>query len=143
MMGSVVMMALGSFRFGMRRESYQTLTRTADYRWAKVDRIGRDPALQYLGPDAQDITLEGVIYPHFRGGLRQVDLMRQQAGAGVPFMMVDGLGFVWRRWVIVHVQERKSYFMADGAPRKIEFTMRLQSYGNDREGALSRLGGLL
>ncbi|WP_238705027.1 phage tail protein [Parasedimentitalea marina] len=127
----LVMMALGAFRFGMSNGGHQQLSRSAAFRWRKVNRIGRAPALQYGGPDAQEITLEGVIYPHFKGGLRQVDLMRLQATTGLPFMMVDGLGWVWQRWVIVRVEERKSYLMRDGAPRKIEFSLTLRSYGTD------------
>lgn len=127
----LIMMALGSFRFGMNSGGHQHLSRSAPYRWRKVSRIGRAPALQYGGPDAEDITLEGVIYPHFKGGLRQVDAMRLQAGLGLPFMMVDGLGWVWDRWVIVQVEERKSYLMHDGAPRKITFSLTLRSYGED------------
>ena len=33
-------------------------------------RIGRSPALQYSGPDAEELKLSGVIYPHLKGGLR-------------------------------------------------------------------------
>jgi len=131
MLNSLVMMALGAFRFGMNSADYQTFSRTAGFRWAKQDRLGRTPALQYLGPDTEEITLEGVIYPHFKGGLRQVELMRRIARTGVPLMLVDGLGFAWQRWCIVEVTERRSYLMADGAPRKIEFSVRLQSYGSD------------
>lgn len=138
----VVMMALGPFRFGMTSHAYQSLAHQAGWRWNKVDRIGREPALQYLGPDTQEVTLEGVIYPHFRGGLRQVDAMRLRAGTGAPMMMVDGLGWVWKQWVIVSVEERKSVFMADGAPRKIEFSMKLQRYGADAGGLSSFIGGL-
>jgi phage protein U len=127
-----IMMALGTFRFGVNRASYQMFTRDAAYRWAKQDRLGRDPALQYLGPDAEEITLEGVIYPHFKGGLRQMELMRAVARQGVPMMLVDGLGFVWQRWVITRVSETKSLFLADGAPRRIEFNVTLRAYGSDR-----------
>ncbi len=128
---SLVMMGLGLFRFGVNHAAYQTFSRTARYRWEKLDRVGRAPALQFLGPDAQEITLEGVIYPHFKGGLRQVELMRAVAGLGEPFMLVDGLGWVWDRWVITEVSEKKSVFMADGAPRQIDFTLNLQAYGSD------------
>lgn len=128
---SLVMMALGTFRFGINRASYQTFSRTASYRWAKQDRLGRAPAMQFLGPDADEITLEGVIYPHFKGGLRQVEFMRLMARTGAPMMLVDGLGWAWERWCIVSVEERKSVFLADGAPRKIEFTITLQAYGAD------------
>ena len=103
--------------------------------------IGREPALQYTGPDTQSITIEGVIYPHFKGGLRQVEMMRLKAGIGAPLMMVDGLGWVWKRWVIMRVEERKSHFLRDGAPRKIEFSLTLQSYGPDGGGILSAIGG--
>lgn len=128
-MFSIVMIALGSFRFGLSSANYQSFTRTASYRWGKVDRVGVLPAMQYAGPDTQEITIEGVIYPHYRGGLRQMDKMRTQAYIGLPMMMVDGLGYVWQRWVIVRVEEKKTYLMADGAPRKIEFSITLKSYG--------------
>jgi uncharacterized protein len=126
-----VLMALGTFRFGVNRANYQTFTRAAAWRWAKQDRLGRAPAMQFLGPDAEEITLEGVIYPHFKGGLRQMELMRAVANAGQPMMLVDGLGFVWQRWAITSVSEKKSVFLAGGAPRKIEFTISLQAYGAD------------
>jgi phage protein U len=130
-MRDLIMMALGRFRFGVNRANYQTFSRNAPYRWAKQERLGRAPALQYLGPDTEEITLEGVIYPHFKGGLRQVELMRLIARQGVPLMLVDGLGFVWQRWCITTVDERRSFLMADGSPRKIEFSVSLQSYGGD------------
>lgn len=129
---SDVMMALGLFRFSMAGANYQTFRRRAQYRWEQVDRIGRMPAAQFVGKGVETVTLEGVIYPHFKGGLRQVELMRLQAGLGAPLILVDGLGFIWDRWVITSVEETKTYLMRDGAPRKIEFIAELQSYGGDR-----------
>jgi phage protein U len=139
----LVMMALGSFRFGMSNDAYQNFSRTAGYRWSKVDRLGRAPAMQFLGPDAQTVTLSGVIYPHFKGGLKQVDLMMLKAETATPLMMVDGLGWVWKRWVITSVTEKKGLFMADGAPRKIDFTMTLKSYGSDGPSLGSIIRGFL
>jgi phage protein U len=46
-------------------------------------------------------------------------------------MLVDGLGWIWERWVIAGVEETKSVFLADGAPRKIEFSLTLRAYGED------------
>lgn len=128
---SLVMMALGTFRFGVNQANYQKARRVAAFRWQKQDRIGRAPALQYLGPDAMTMTLEGEIYPHFKGGLRQVEGMMLVAGLGQPMMLVDGLGWVWRRWAITGVEDERTLFMADGAPRAIEFTLSLQAYGRD------------
>lgn len=137
---ALVMMGLGPFRFGIRNDLYQTLSRSSPYRWHGVDRQGRAPALQYAGKGTETINLSGVIYPHFRGGLRQVDLIRAQAGTGVPFMLVDGMGWVWKRWVITQVSETRELMMADGAPRRIEFKCTLKAYGQDgRPGLTSAL----
>jgi phage protein U len=129
---STVMMALGAFRFGVLGGSYQQLSRRAGYRWEQQDRIGRDPAQQFLGPGPEEIQLEGVIHPHYRGGLGQIEAMRLIARTGQPLMLVDGLGWVWQRWVIVDVHEARSVLFADGTPRRIEFRLTLRSYGEDR-----------
>jgi len=128
---SLTMMALGGFRFGVNAASYQRLRRAAEYRWATLDRAGRMPAAQFLGPGAQTILLEGTIYPHFKGGLRQVEGMRALAGTGQPMMLVDGLGWVLHRWCILRIEENRGTFMADGAARRIDFEVELQTYGED------------
>lgn len=128
---SLTMMALGAFRFGVNRASYQTLTRTSAYRWATLDRAGATSAAQFLGIGPEQMTLEGTIYPHFKGGLRQVELMRAVAGLGEPMILVDGLGWVLDRWCIAGIEEKKGTFLADGAPRRIDFRLELVSYGRD------------
>ncbi len=60
-----------------------------------------------------------------------MELMRAVARQGVPMMLVDGLGWVWQRWAITAVSETKTVFLADGAPRRIDFSIRLQAYGRD------------
>ncbi len=46
-------------------------------------------------------------------------------------MLVDGLGWIWDRWAITGVGEAKDHFLADGAPRRIEFDVSLPAYGAD------------
>ena len=74
-----VMMQLGFFQFSIDAATYQRLSRSTEYRWARQARIGTNDALQFTGYGPETIALEGVIYPHFRGGLKQVDKMRTQA----------------------------------------------------------------
>lgn len=126
---SIVMMGLGGFRFGVNRGCYQKLTKETSFRWPQQDRVGVAPGLQFLGPDVKTMTLDGVIYPHYKGGLRQIEAMAALGGLGRPMMMVDGLGWIWNRWVIERVTETKEFFLTDGAPLKITFTIELKSYG--------------
>jgi len=126
-----VMMALGSYRFAIETSAYQQLQRTISYRWQAQDRINNDPAMQFVGPGAEQINLEGVIYPDFRGGLGQIEGMKDSADRGEPLLLVDGLGQIWGRWVILQIEETREVFLKNGVPRKISFRLSISRYGED------------
>lgn len=56
---------------------------------------------------------------------------RAIASTGMPLMLIDGLGWVWQRWVFTEVTEVKSVLFADGTPHRIEFRVALRAYGKD------------
>lgn len=123
-----LMMQLGSFQFGTWTAAYQELNRSTSWQWAEQALFGKAPTLQYTGPGADTLTLPGVIYPEYRGGLSQIDNMRLIAGNGQPLIMVSGLGRILGRWVIDQIDEKQSVFASAGMPRKIEFTLSLRRY---------------
>jgi len=125
------MMALGAYRFSLPTAAYDDLARTSSWRWPSIDRAGVRPALQYVGPGEDTISMRGVIYPHFRGGLGQVAMMRAEAALGEPLLLVDGTGRVWGDWCITEVREGLSTFFSDGTPRKIDFDLSLSMYGGE------------
>jgi phage protein U len=126
-----MMLALGPYRFSLNTSAYQSLKRSSEYRWPSIERIGKEPLLQALGPGCDRIDLDGVIYPHFRGGLGQINAMRDSAQRQEPLMLINGLGEVLGRFVITQIEESQNTFLADGAPRKIEFRLSLERYGED------------
>jgi phage protein U len=136
-LGINMMMILGIYRFAINSAAYQTLKRQSEYRWQEINRMGANPALQFTGFGVETIDLEGVIYPHFKGGLRQVTLMRAEAGVGKPLMLISGNGNAFGRWCIVKISENQSVFMKDGAPLKIEFSISLKRYGEDTKSGVS------
>lgn len=130
-MAERVMLALGPFRFEMGRATYQSLAMSQSWRWPEQARIGRDPALQFTGREPAEIRLQGVLFPGFDAGLKQVEEMRELADRGEPLQLVDGLGRVWGSWVIVEVGDTRSVLMDDGQPRRVEFEVKLKAYGED------------
>lgn len=134
-----IMMGLGAFRFSVNTAAYQQLERTDEYRWQSQERIGRAPAMQFLGPGHTTIRLSGTIYPQFKGGIRQIDAMRAQAGIGAPHFLASAVGRIFGQFVIMSVEEVQTIFLPNGAPRKLEFSLELKSYGEDGFGGL---GGL-
>ena len=126
-----MMLALGPYRFSLNTSAYQSLKRSSEYRWPSTPRIGKEPLLQAIGPGCDRIDLDGVIYPHFRGGLGQINAMRDSAAKQEPLMLINGQGNVLGRFVITQIEESQNTFLADGAPRKIEFRLSIERYGEE------------
>ncbi len=126
-----MMLALGPYRFSLNTSAYQSLKRSSEYRWPSIERIGKEPLLQGIGAGCDRIDLDGVIYPHFRGGLGQINAMRDSAQRQEPLMLINGQGNVLGRFVITQIEESQNTFLADGAPRKIEFRLSLERYGEE------------
>ncbi|MCP5136609.1 MAG: phage tail protein [Gammaproteobacteria bacterium] len=122
------MLALGEFRFSLDTAAFQSLQRTTEWSWAEAERAGAIPSLQYTGPGRDSITLQGVIYPEYRGGFAQIDAMRTQAGRGEPLDLVDGGGGVRGAWVIKSITEGRESLYPNGQPRKQTFSLSLQRY---------------
>ncbi len=133
-MASSFMMRLGEFTFSLDAAAYQQLRRQTDYRWPAQQRIGPLPARQFTGPGQDTISLNGTLYPQFRGGTRQVEALRQQAGHGNPLRLMDGAGRPWGQWIITRIEETLQVLFADGTPRRIHFRLELARYGQDHEG---------
>ena len=128
---SETMMALGTYRFAIDSAAYQELKHRQAYRWQAQERLQRQPAMQFVGVGEESIELSGVIYPHVSGGLKQLDAMRSDARKGQPLLLVDGLGQVWGQWVITHIDEGQSFFLANGQALKQQFQLTLVNYGAD------------
>lgn len=132
--GGEYMAKLGDYMFSLDTAAFQQLQRDTQYRWSMQKRIGRASAAQFTGLDDDTIELAGVIYPHFRGGIRQLGQMRATAGQGVPLPLVyafDQIGQYCGQWCIKSIREGRTVFNRDGTPKKIEFSLALAYYGED------------
>ncbi len=121
-------MALGAYRFCLDTAAYQQLCRQTEYSWMKQSRVGLPPLSQPMGEQSDQITLQGVILPTFRGGTGQVAQMRLQAGLSIPLPLISGLGNYLGQWVITSISDTQEIFWSNGQPRKIEFQISLEKY---------------
>jgi phage protein U len=131
---AVTMMTLGTqgadsrFNFSIDTAAYQELRRSNKYIWAGQYRLGSVEALQFMGREPYTLSMRGVIYPYFRGGLDQIDKLRAIADTGEPAMLTAGTGDVWGYVVITQINETQTYFDGPGIPRKIEFDLELREF---------------
>ncbi|MCP5136025.1 MAG: phage tail protein [Gammaproteobacteria bacterium] len=124
-----VMLSIGPYQLGVDTAALDTLSRVTEYRWAAPERIGASGRQQYMGPGKDTITVSGVILPHYRGGLGQLDAMRAEAGQGKPLIVFDHreLSTVYGKWCIVRISETRSRHLG-AAPRRIEFSLEMAYY---------------
>jgi phage protein U len=121
-----MLMSLGQFVFQLQDLAYSELARATAWRHASNSRVGARPALQFVGPGDDTITLSGVLAPEVTGTLQSLVTLRAMADAGDAYAMVDGAGRIFGAWVIERIEESGSAFTADGIARRTAFTIALK-----------------
>ncbi len=137
------MFSLGPFRFSIDALAPQELSRVTSFSWPEVERIGGPPGLQFTGKGADTISLPGVFYPHYKGGLAQLPAMRLAGEQGLPLPVITGYGFFLGLWVIEGIDETQGAFFRDGAPRKVDFVITLKQYASPTDMVKLAVSGAL
>ncbi|WP_033580960.1 phage tail protein [Dickeya chrysanthemi] len=121
-----VMMALGLFVFGLQTVPYQELQRQRNWRHVTNSRIGQRPAWQFIGPDADTLTLQGVLLPEITGGRLSLLMLEKMAESGKAWPLIEGTGTIYGMYVIESLNETRNMFFFNGSARRIEFTVTLK-----------------
>ena len=120
--GAGVMLTIGPVTLGVSTSTYQRARRSTAWRWPAHDLIGRRPTRQWGGPGADQITLDGVVMPTFRGSVDAVRTLRALARSGEPQVVTAATGEVWGSWCLESIEELRTGLFSDGAPRRIAWT---------------------
>lgn len=125
------MMALGFFVFSLYTVPYQQLQRQLAWRHPANSRIGARPTRQFIGRGDETITLSGVLYPELTGGKLSLEMLEAMADEGKAWPLIEGTGLVYGLYVIEEQATTHTEFFPDGAPRKIEFSLKLARVDDD------------
>jgi phage protein U len=115
------LMALGMFLFELGTLPFDELQHKMDWRHARAPRIGARDATQFVGPGDETVTLSGAVYTELSDGAVSLEDLRIMAATGEAWPLVSGSGRVYGNFVITAIDERQTYLMADGSPRRIDF----------------------
>ena len=143
----MALMAFGMFVFSLETAAYQDFQRQTEWRHGSTSRIGTNPARQDLGRGDETITLQGVLLPALAGTVLSLDTLRTMADTGKAYPLIEGTGRIYGVWVIESLSETRTIFFADGAARRIEFTLSLKRIDDGRVdllgSAISSAGNIL
>ena len=121
------------FYFNLDTAAFNELRRQTEFRWASQERLSRRPAQQAVGVGEDKLSLKGVIFPTFKGGLKQLDILRSIGGQLLPLNLTTGYGVVLGTWCLRSMDEEQGALLAGGIPRKQTVSLEFSRYGDDMQ----------
>lgn len=128
----MIQMTLGFFPFMLETASFDDFDHSTGFKWSSHERIGKRSTHQYLGVDEETVELSGTIYPAFVGQTLSLKSLRNMASNGKPYILISGTGHVLGEFIILDVKDKRSNFMDNGAAQKIDFSLSLKRYDDDK-----------
>lgn len=121
-----MMMVYGLMVFMRQTLPYAEQQHTVDYRWPTNSRVGERAAAQFLGVGDEKITLTGELCPEITGGALSLLTFKAMADEGCAWPLIGGNGTIYGMFVVESISQTHSEFFANGAARKIGFTLSLK-----------------
>ncbi|WP_251978574.1 phage tail protein [Salinicola avicenniae] len=134
-----MMMVYGMFVFSLGTAAYQDFKRQTQWRQSSLSRIGKRPAVQFLGPGSDTITLSGELYPEFTGGQSNLDQLRAMGEQGAAWPLIEGTGRMFGLYTIDSMEEGSDRHFRDGAAAHITFSLSLTRVDDDRRDLLGAI----
>lgn len=119
-----------SYYFNLSTAGYDTLRRQTSYNVSAQSRLTRSDALQAVSRGGETITVSGAIFTK-KSGAGQLDRLRSIGYAMTPINLTTGYGETLGQWYLTRIEEEQTGLFTDGMPRKQQFTLEFQRYGED------------
>lgn len=126
-----MLMALGTYVFGIDSLLFNQLQRKRNWRHPSNDRVGASPASQFAGPGDDTVNLGGLLAPGQIGNAEALDDIATMAKAGQAYTLLDGEGYIYGAYVITDLDETKRNFLIDGQALAVDFTISLKRVDDD------------
>ena len=93
--------------------------------FAPKDVIGAARPREFTGEADEQIRFSGRLFPHFSGGLGELEALKMMARSGAPYPLMRGDGMMMGWFLIDKLSTKSSYLDGQGIGRQIEFDMNL------------------
>ena len=128
---SRTLLSLGTFKFSVSTASFDSISQSLNYNWAKQPKLGSAEGLQFTGETNAEISISGVTFPAITGVQNPLEQVRQMAVSGKPHILVDAFGNVHGYYAIIGLSLQSSAFNVHGSHQKQTYEMRLVYYGSN------------
>ena len=122
--GREVLLLWGDTAFAV--PGHERLRRSSRFRWPSIDRLGARANLQYTGPGADTIRIDGTRIAELDAVDGLIVSLRGAAGEGVARPLVAGDGTEYGLYALTSIEEAHSGLYGDGTPRKTAYSLEFQ-----------------
>lgn len=119
-----MIISLGQIIFEYIKMPANSMNHDKEWRFDDGNRFGAPPATQYLGKGQERISISGALIKDM-GDYSNLQTLSDMADTGDAFALIDGVGNVIGNYTIRRISQDKSYFLPNGTPRKIDFSIDL------------------
>ncbi len=84
------------------------------------------PNYQFNGVGEQKLSLKGTLIPYFGTPESNLNKLKQKAQKGTAYLLSDSNGKKIGSFLILSIEDEKTYFLPDGTAQKIDFTINLK-----------------
>ena len=102
---------------------HERLRRSSQFRWPSIDRLDARPGLQYTGPGADTIRIDGMRVAELGDAAGLLTSLRDAAKEGMVRPLVAGDGTEYGLHALKSIEETHSGLYGDGSPRKIAYSL--------------------
>lgn len=121
-----MLMIYGLMPFMAKMVPFDSIERSRSWRWANNDRVANTPAYQFIGPSEETISLSGILMPEYTNGPLSLEIFNFMASRGEAYLLMSGYGKIYGYYFLDKISDTQSFFMDNGYPQKIEFTLSLK-----------------
>lgn len=125
LMSPAHLLTLGMFVFGMDTALYSEFERSQSWRHEGSDRHMARPAMQFVAPGEDTISLGGLLVPEIAGRYAALDTLVEMADTGGNWPLIDGTGRVLGHFIIIRLDTGHRMVLAGGIPRAVDFQLQL------------------
>ena len=122
-----MLISIGGYNFEIDKANFESMTKSSDYQWQPVERIGNNPAYQAAGKWKEEMELKGLISTS-KNGLKLMEELNDLAKEMTPRLLITGYGDNLGLFIILSVSEERDVFMPTGEFLKQSYTIKLARY---------------
>ncbi|WP_319498096.1 phage tail protein [uncultured Cohaesibacter sp.] len=134
---------IGAVIVDTRPFSAEEMGHSVSATWAEKAVMGTMPPSEFMGAEAETMTLSGTLLPYKLGGLTALETLKGYVGAGAVVPVMRGDGARLGNFALVSISETHKHLQRQGVGFVVSYSLSLKMMPGSGLGRMQTIEGLL